>query len=80
MSSFWDAEEAEDVRNYITIVGPSSGTPDSKKIMITNLNPEKIKKIEVDVEELMKSSDSKSDEDWENFLDSIGHEDWRLHW
>lgn len=68
------AKEAEDVRNNITIVKPSSRTPGTKKIRITNLNPEKIRNIEVAIEEKMESSDSESDEDWDNFLDSIGHE------
>lgn len=68
------AKEAEDVRDNITIVEPFSGILGTKKIMITNLNAEKIRKIEVVVEELMESSDSEKDEDWDNFLESIGHE------
>lgn len=39
------AKEARGVRNNITIIEPSGGTPDTKKIMITNLNTEKIRKI-----------------------------------
>lgn len=70
--------EAGDVRNNIIIVKPSSGTPDTKKILITNLNLEKITNLEVFVEKLVESSDSESDEGCDNFLDSIGHEV-RLH-
>lgn len=44
------AKEAGDVRNNITIIEPSSGTPYTKKIIITNLNHDKIRKIEVVVE------------------------------
>lgn len=60
------AKEVEDVRNNITIVKPSSGTSDSKKIMISNLNPEKIKNIETTIAKVTVSSgssDSESDED-----------------
>lgn len=65
------AKEAGDVRNNITIVEPSGGTFGSKKIMISNLNHEKIRRIEVAIVELMESSDSndfESDEDNLNWL------------
>lgn len=39
------AKEDGGVTNNITIVEPSSGRLDTKKIMINNLNPEKIRKI-----------------------------------
>lgn len=68
------AKEAEDVMNNITIVEPSSGTPSTKMIKITNLSLENMRKIEVVAEELMESSYSDSDEELDNFLDSIGHE------
>lgn len=54
------------VENNTTIVEPSKGSSSSKKIMVTNLNPEKIRKIEVAVAKLMKSSyssDPKSNKD-----------------
>lgn len=69
------AKEFGYVRNNITIVEPSGGTPGTKKIMITNLNHEKIRKIEVVLEELMETSNSESNEDWDNFMCSIRHED-----
>lgn len=77
MIEYWlnKVKEAGNVRNNITIVEPYSAMPDTKKIMITNLNLEKIRKIKDVVEELMESSDSESDEDWDNFLDSIIYEE-----
>ncbi|CAI8619212.1 unnamed protein product [Vicia faba] len=70
-SSVNKAKEDGFVRNNIVIVEPFGGTLGTKKIMITNLNPEKIRKIEVIVVELMESSDSsdsESDDDNLNWL------------
>lgn len=39
------AKEAGDVMNNITIVEPSGGTSGPKKTMISNLHPEKIRRI-----------------------------------
>lgn len=46
------------VKSNITMVEPIGGMFVTKKIMITNLNPKKIRKIGVVVAELMESSDS----------------------
>lgn len=58
------AKEAGEVRNNISIVEPSSGT-DTKIILIKNMSPEKIWKIEVIIKNLMNldTSDSESDKD-----------------
>lgn len=60
------ASEAGDVRNNIIVVEPSSVTFDPKKIILSNMHPRKIRRIEVIVAKLMESSDSndsESDED-----------------
>lgn len=68
------AKEVGDVRNNTTIVEPYDGTYETKKIMITNLNPGKIIKMKVVVGELMETSDIESDKDWDKFMDSISYE------
>lgn len=56
------AKEVGDDKSNITVVEPFGGTLGIKKIMIKNLNPEKIRKIEVDIAELMESSYSRYSE------------------
>lgn len=59
-------KDVGDVRNNITIIEPYDGTCGPKKIKISNLNLENIRRIKVTVAELMESSDSgdyESDED-----------------
>ncbi|CAI8612606.1 unnamed protein product [Vicia faba] len=59
-------KEDRHVGNNITIVEPSGGTFSIKKIWLTNMNPEKIRKMEAIIVELMEfsdSSDSELDED-----------------
>ncbi|CAI8604191.1 unnamed protein product [Vicia faba] len=50
------------VKSNITFVKPSVGTFVTKKIMITNLNPKKIRNIEAAAAELIESSDSSDSE------------------
>lgn len=59
------------VRNNITIIKASGGTSDPKKIMISNMHPEKLTRIEDAVAELMESSDSSDSESHENNLNCL---------
>ena len=76
---FNKAKEAEYVRDHITVIEPFSGTG-YKKILFKNINPEKMKKVEAIVNDLMNLNvtNSESDEDLENCTSSTRHEDWRL--
>lgn len=67
-------KEATEVRNNIIVVEPSGGI-DTKKLLIKNLNPENIRKIEAIVKDLLNlyANDSKLDEDLENCSDSLRH-------
>jgi hypothetical protein len=58
------------------VVVPSDGTG-NKKIHFRNLNPEKMKKVEAIVNDLMNLNvtNSESDEDLENCTSSTRHED-----
>lgn len=62
------AKKVGDVRYNITVVEPSGGTSGSKKIMISNLNHEKIRRTEAAIVELMELSDSSDSELDENIL------------
>lgn len=70
------AKEAEVVRDHITVVEPY-GEIGYKKILIKNLNPEKIRKVESIVNDWMNldATDSKSYEDLENYTSSTGYEE-----
>ncbi|CAI8588761.1 unnamed protein product [Vicia faba] len=72
------SKESQEVKNSISVVEPADGT-DSKKILIKNLNLERIKKINAIVKDLMNLdvSDFESDEDLENCMDSLMDEDQR---
>ena len=75
-------KEAEVVRDHISIVEPS-GRMGYKKILFKNLNPEKIRKVETIMKNLMNLNvtDSESNEylenyeDFENCTNSTRHED-----
>lgn len=70
------AKKSREVKDNIS-VGESSGGTGSKKILIKNLNLEKIKKIEAIVKDVMNlyASDSESDKNFENFMNSLRHKD-----
>lgn len=69
------AKEAEDVRDHISVIELSGGTG-YKKIFFKNLNPGKIKNVEVVMKYLMNldATDSELDEDLENY-DDLENED-----
>lgn len=68
-----DVKEIGEVKNKITIVETAEGTYGAKKILIKNLNPENIRKIEVFVKELMElySCDFELEEKFEDFMNSL---------
>lgn len=78
MLSLWlnKAKEVKAVMDHNTIVETSGGTS-YKKILIKNLNPEKIRKVEAIMKNLMNldATDSESDIELENYTNSTRHED-----
>lgn len=70
------ANEAEAVRDHVVVVEPSGGTC-YKKILIKNINPKNIRKIEAIVKDLMNldATGYKSEEDLENCTNLTRHED-----
>lgn len=77
---FNKAKEVESVRDHITVV-ESSDEIRYKKILLKNLNPKKMNKIEAIMNDLMNLdvTDSESDEDLENYEDFENYANSTMH-